>query len=201
MKYRNIQILAVIHIFFFIFMPAFLCAQEHREPGKLIMNTVDKSLSVLRDPLLQDEIHQEERRLRLWEAISPVFNFEEMAKRSLGIHWRSRTPEERALFVELFTKILKDTYAGKIDIYSGEEVIYLSERQEDSIATVRTRFIVRNEQISVDYRLLRHHGEWKIYDVIIEGVSLVNNYRSQFNSILLRSSFDDLVQRLRERIG
>lgn len=201
MKYRRIKLSIVITTYFLLSITTFLWAEEYGEPGRLIMNTVDKSLTILRNPSLQEEIHMQERRLRLWEAISPVFNFEEMSRRSLGQHWRMRSPEEREVFLELFTTILKDTYAGKLDTYTGEEIIYLSERQENNIATVRTRFITRNNEISVDYRLLNRQGEWTVYDVIIEGVSMVNNYRSQFNSILLRSSFNDLILRLKERLG
>jgi len=104
--------------------------------------------------------------------------------------------------VELFTSILKTTYIGKTDTYTGEKIVYLRERQDDTRSKVQTKFITKTgQEISVNFSLLKNHGKWKIYDVIIEGVSLVNNYRSQFNSILLKSDWEVLVQKMKKKKG
>lgn len=177
--------------------PSLLRAEE---PGKLLMETIDKGLTVLKDPSLKGEDKALERRQRLWNEISPIFSFEEMSKRALGQHWKKRTPEEKKEFVELFTNILKDSYIGKTDTYSGEKIVLLGEKKEDIYANVQTKLITnKGTEALVDYRMLNNQGKWKIYDVIIEGVSLVNNYRSQFNNILMKSSFEELVQKIKEK--
>lgn len=170
------------------------------EPGKLLMETIDKGFAILKDPSLKGEEKVQERRQMLWKEISPIFYFEEMSKRALGQHWKSRTPEEKKEFVELFTNIMKDAYIGKTDTYSGEKVVVLSEKQDKNYATVQTKIITNNgTEVSVDYKMLNNPGKWTIYDVVIEGVSLVNNYRSQFNNILIKSSYNELIQKIKAK--
>jgi len=170
------------------------------EPGKLLMETIDKGFAILKDPSLKGEEKVQERRQMLWKGISPIFNFDEMSKRALGQHWKNRTPEEKKEFVELFTTIMKDAYIGKTDTYSGEKVVIVSEMQDKKYATVQTKIITnKGTEISVNYNMSNNPGGWKIYDVIIEGVSLVNNYRSQFNNILIKSSYKELVQKIKEK--
>jgi phospholipid transport system substrate-binding protein len=170
------------------------------EPGKLLMETIDKGFAILKDPSLKGVEKVQERRQKLWKEISPIFNFEEMSKRALGLHWKSRTPEEKKEFVELFTNIMKDAYIGKTDTYSGEKVVIVSEKQDKKYATVQTKIITnKGTEISVDYNMLNNPGGCTIYDVIIEGVSLVNNYRSQFNNILIKSSYKELIQKIKAK--
>ncbi|MEK7789878.1 MAG: ABC transporter substrate-binding protein [Planctomycetota bacterium] len=170
------------------------------EPGKLLMETIDKGFAILKDTSLKGEEKVQERRQMLWKEISPIFNFEEMSKRALGQHWKSRTPEEKKEFVELFTNIMKDAYIGETDTYSGEKVVIISEKQDKKYATVQTKIITnKGTEVSVDYNMLNNPGGWAIYDVIIEGVSLVNNYRSQFNNILIKSSYKELVQKIKAK--
>ena len=170
------------------------------EPGKLLMETIDKGFAILKDPSLKGDEKVQERRQKLWEEISPIFNFEEMSKRALAQHWKGRTPEEKKEFVELFTNIMKDAYIGKTDTYSGEKVVIISEKQDKKYATVQTKIITnKGTEISVDYNMLNNPGGGTIYDVIIEGVSLVNNYRSQFNNILIKSSYQELVQKIKAK--
>ncbi|HHT9144276.1 MAG: ABC transporter substrate-binding protein [Candidatus Brocadiaceae bacterium] len=170
------------------------------EPGKLLMETIDKGFAILKDPSLKGEEKTLERRQMLWKEISPIFNFDEMSKRALGQHWKSRTPEEKKEFVELFTNIMKDAYIGKTDTYSGEKVVIVSEKQDKNYATVQTKIITnKGTEVSVDYNMLNNPGKWIIYDVIIEGVSLVNNYRSQFNNILIKSSYKELIQKIKAK--
>lgn len=195
--FNNVILVVCITSCFFVFGSSILFAGD---PGKLVMDTIDKGLVVLKEPSLKGNDKVNERRQKLWETISPIFNFEEMSKRALGQHWKKRSDEEKKEFVGLFTNILKDAYIGKTDAYSGEKVILMKERVDKEYATVQTKFILNTgSELVVDYNMLNNSGEWKIYDVIIEGVSLVNNYRSQFNSILIKSTYNELVQRIKEK--
>ncbi|NUO08435.1 MAG: ABC transporter substrate-binding protein [Candidatus Brocadia sp.] len=200
MRHKKTLFAISIGIISLTFMPAFLWAAE--EPGKLVMKTIDSGLAVLKEPSLNGPEKAQERQQRLWEEISPIFNFEEMSKRALSQHWKKRTSEEKKEFVELFTNIIKDAYIGKTDTYSGEKILFLREKQDNKYATVQTKIILNTgTEVLVDYRMLNNSGKWMIYDVIIEGVSLVNNYRSQFNNILLKSSYEELVQKMKEKKG
>ncbi|MDQ1273874.1 MAG: phospholipid transport system substrate-binding protein [Planctomycetota bacterium] len=201
MKYRKIISAMCVGVVSLTFMSTFLCAAD--EPGKLVMKTVESGLTVLKEPSLKGPEKTQERRQRLWQEISFIFNFEEMSKRALGQHWKKRTPEEKKEFVELFTNIMKDAYIGKTDTYSGEKIVFLKEKNDDNkYATVQTKIISNTgTEVLVDYRMLSNDGKWTIYDVIIEGVSLVNNYRSQFNNILMKSSFEELIQKIKDKKG
>ena len=195
--FNNAILVVCLTSCFFVFGSSILFAGD---PGKLVMDTIDKGLVVLKEPSLKGNDKVNERRQKLWETISPIFNFEEMSKRALGQHWKKRSDEEKKEFVGLFTNILKDAYIGKTDAYSGEKVILMKERVDKEYATVQTKFILNTgSELVVDYNMLNNSGEWKIYDVIIEGVSLVNNYRSQFNSILIKSTYNELVKRIKEK--
>ncbi len=197
MSTKKITLLIGILVFFLTSVPAFLWAEE---PGKLIMETIDRGLTILKNPSLKGDEKLLERRQKLWAEISPIFHFEEMSRRALGQYWKGRSPDEKKEFIELFTNILKDAYIGKTDTYSGEKILFVKEKREDKYATVQTKFITnKGTEILVDYYLLNNQGEWKIYDVIIEGVSLVNNYRNQFTSILVKSSYKELVQKIKEK--
>jgi len=169
-------------------------------PEELIKDTTDRVLNILNDASLKGPDKKEIRRKKIWNEISSVFDFEEMSKRALGRHWRKRTPEERKEFVDLFSFILQDSYIGKIDNYSDEKIVYLGEKKEEDYALVKTKIITKTgTEIPVNYRLHSKDGQWWVYDVVIEGVSLVNNYRNQFNSILVRSSYDELLKKMRQK--
>ncbi len=168
-------------------------------PTEQIRGTIDRVIGILRDPALATKA--EERREILRKEIAPVFDFAEMAKRSLGPDWRDRTPEERERFVALFQELLENSYLGKIESYQGEEIRYQKETQDDPYAEVKTLVVTRKgQEIPVNYRMLGDGGRYRIYDVVIEGISLVANYRSQFNSILRKSSFDGMMDKLRAAI-
>lgn len=164
--------------------------------------TVDRVLAILKDPALSSAAAKEARRSELRKAIFPRFDFEEMAKRSLGAEWRRRTPEEQKEFIRLFTELLKDSYVESIEAYRGDKVIYRRESQDGNYADVATTVInAQGEEFTIDYRLNRDGSQWKVYDVIIENISIVNNYRSQFRRILSRSSFAELLQTIRDKVG
>jgi len=137
----------------------------------------------------------------LRKELFPYFHFEEMAKRSLGVHWKDRTPREREEFTRLFRDLLENAYVGKIEGYKGEKILYRKESVDLPYAEVNTVIVtLQGDEIPVDYRVLKDGARWRIYDIVIEGVSLVNNYRSQFAGILQKSSYPELVRRLKSTI-
>ena len=166
-----------------------------------IRGAIDRTIGILQDPALAAKGKKAERRDLLRKEIAPVFDFEEMSKRSLGSNWRDRTPEERDKFVVLFRELLENSYLGKIESYRGEVIRYGKEIVDGPYAQVETRVVTTSgQEIPVYYRMRADGGRYRIYDVVIEGISLVNNYRSQFNSILQKSSFAELMEKLRSTI-
>jgi phospholipid transport system substrate-binding protein len=169
-------------------------------PTEQVRGTVDKVLTILQDPGLKSKDKTKERRQQLRQVISARFDFAEMAKRSLGQQWGRRTAEEQAEFVKLFTDLLEDAYVSKMESYNGEKVLYTGEKPDNDSVEVDTKVATKKgEEYSINYKLHQSKGEWKVYDVVIENISLVNNYRSQFNRILANSSYNDLVQRIKEK--
>jgi len=169
-------------------------------PTEQLRRHVDEVIKVLQRADLQGDSKTTERRTTVRKIANDIFDFEETAKRSLGRHWQERTPGEREEFTRLFADLIEHAYIGKIDRYSGENVNYVGESVEGDQATVRTKILTKQgSQVPVDYRMLRQGTQWRVYDVIIEGVSLTANYRSQFNKIIQTSSFDDLVARLKTK--
>ena len=171
------------------------------DPMDEIKQTTDKMLSIVTNPAFKTPSQTEEREKLIRQAVDERFDWDEMARRSLAIHWAKRTVEERKEFVRLFADLVERTYMKKVEDYSGEKVLYEGETKEGDYASVRVKIVTkRGEDIPVEYRLKKEKEDWFVYDVSIEGVSLVNNYRTQFNSILLKSSYENLVKRLRERV-
>ena len=161
---------------------------------------VERVLKVVRDPELQKPANAEKRRAQIREVARTIFDFEELSKRALGRHWAARTPAERKRFTELFTDLLEHNYVSKIESYSGEKILYLPEQVEGDTVTVRSRLITqKGAEVPLDYRMQKGGDRWQAYDVLVEGVSLVANYRTQFNSIITRSSYAGLVKRLEEK--
>ncbi len=168
-------------------------------PTVVVKNTIDEVIRLVTDEKLKVPDQVSHRRDLIEETIGENFDFEEMAKRSLAVHWKSRNASEHHEFVTLFRSLLSKTYAGKIENYSGETVNYLKERLKDGYAEVQTNMVSAKAEISLDYRLILKGSTWRVYDVVVNGVSLVKNYRSQFNRIIHRSSYEDLVTTLREK--
>jgi len=171
------------------------------EPMEAMKQTTDKVLSIVTNPALKSAAKASEKDKLIRQAVDERFDWEEMARRSLATHWAKRTPEERKEFVPLFADLLERTYMKKVEDYSGEKVLYEGETKEGDYATVKVKIVTKkNQDIPVEYRLKKEGNDWMIYDVSISGVSLVNNYRSQFNSIISQSSYENLVKRLREKV-
>jgi phospholipid transport system substrate-binding protein len=167
-------------------------------PGDQVRQTADKLLAILKDPQLKGESKKNERRDKLKEVTYQNFDFTEMAKRSLGSQWGRRSPEEQREFVKLFTGLLERAYLDQIESYNGEKFQYLKEREDNNYAQVDTKIIDnKGQEFSVNYRLHNRSGDWKVYDVVIEEISLVNNYRSQFNRVLATASYEELVNRMK----
>ena len=169
-------------------------------PMEQVRGTVDQVIAILADPSLKPESKQKERREQLRRVIFARFDFAEMAQRSLGPEWRRRTPVEQQEFVNLFTDLLQENYIGTIESYSGDKVGYNRELQEKDNAEVQTTLTTRGEaSYSINYRLRLVDKDWKVYDVIIENISVVNNYRSQFNRVISKSSYQELVRTMKEK--
>jgi len=169
-------------------------------PMDEVKKTTDEVLAVLRNKELKGPGKEELRRQKILGIVSQVFDFREMAKRSLGIYWRKRTPQERDEFVPLYKDLLNRTYMRKVERYTNEKIIYTDESIQGDYAVVRTRVETNTgTQIPLEYRLMKKDGKWVVYDVVIEGVSLVNNYRSQFSQIIRSDSYAGLVKRLKKK--
>jgi len=169
-------------------------------PTEQVKETVDKVIETLKNKELKKPSKAEERRAILRRTVGDRFDFEEMSKRTLSIHWQRRTPEERKEFVSLFSDLLERTYVNKIESYTDEKVVYGDESIEGDYAVVKTKIITSaNVEVPIDYKLFKKSPKWVAYDVVIEGVSLVNNYRTQFNKIIRSQSYEELVKRLRAK--
>jgi len=171
------------------------------DPTERIRFVVEQGIEILNDPKLQSKKGKQGYLDRLREVVYPLFNFPEMARRSLGFHWRRLSPEDREEFVTLFTDLLERSYASKIDLYDGETVVFTDEVVDDRYARVDSKIVSKKgEEFAVNYKLLRTNGDWRIYDVVVEHISLVNNYRSQFNRVISNSSYEELIRRINQKL-
>jgi len=168
-------------------------------PTEAIKGTINEVIKILDDESLKKPEKSEERRQVLEKVVSARFSYEEMGKRSLGAQWQSLNEQQRKEFVDAFRTFLSNSYADRITGYSGEQVQYLGERIEQGYAEVRTKISSKKSEIPLDYRLLNKDAEWRVYDVVVDGVSLVNNYRGQFAKIIKTSSYEDLVEKLKKK--
>jgi len=169
-------------------------------PTEQIKTTVEKALVVLKDPQLKTPAKMSERRDQLRQILFARFDFTEMARRALGANWRRRTPQEQEEFVRLFTEVLERAYAGIIESYSDEKILYTNERIDGSFADVGSKIVTsKGEEYSINYKAHLVSNEWKVYDVVAENISLVNNYRSQFTRVIAHESYDELVRRLKNK--
>ena len=163
-----------------------------------LRSQIDRVLKVLDDPDMKRENRAQNRRQAVRKIAEDIFDFQETAKRSLARHWQPRTPAERDEFVRLFADLLERSYISKIELYGGEKIAYLGDQVEGDQALVRTRIVTKGgAEVPVEYRMLKKGDRWLVYDVIIEGVSLVANYRTQFNKIIQTSSYAELVKKMK----
>jgi len=162
-------------------------------------STIDEVLKIVQDKDLKQSVKAEERRQRLEQVVGDRFDYQEMSRRALGAPWNTLSDKEKQEFVALFRTLLTNSYSDKVEAYSGEGVQYINERTEKDYAEVRTKVLTGKTEIPLDYRLLNKGVEWRVYDVVVDGVSLVSNYRGQFSKILRSSSYADLVDQLRKK--
>jgi phospholipid transport system substrate-binding protein len=167
------------------------------EPLDIVKTAADKAVQILSDNHLRSNDKKQERIERLREIFNPIFDYDEMAKRALGAHWRRRTPAEQNEFIKLFREFLEGVYSDKVNFYEGQKVIFGRETIEKDFAEVESKVVnTKGEEISVIYRLRRADGKWKVYDARVENVSTVNNYRSQFDRIISKYSYNELIRLL-----
>jgi len=184
----------------FSLLAAFPPISAAGEPTEQIKQTVDDVITILNNRELKKPENEQKRKARIRVTIEKSFDFAEMAKRSLGIHWQKRTQDEQKEFVSLFSDLLEDTYIRKIERYHDEKVVYVGEKKEDPYATVKTRIVsTTGIETPVDYKIFKKGDKWEVYDIIVEGVSLVNNYRTQFSEMLSSGSYEELVKRIKKK--
>jgi phospholipid transport system substrate-binding protein len=171
-------------------------------PVQELRSRIDRAVQALADPALKGPSGTAERRARVRKIADEIFDYGEMSKRALGVHWQQLAAGDRERFVRVFSDLLDRAYFEKIDSYSGERVQYLNAKIEGDQATVPTRVVTeRGTEIPVEYRMIRQQGRWVVYDVVIEGVSLVSNYRSQFDRIVRTSSVGELIKRMEAQVA
>ncbi|MGH7339154.1 MAG: MlaC/ttg2D family ABC transporter substrate-binding protein [Candidatus Rokuibacteriota bacterium] len=169
-------------------------------PTDQVRGSVDRVLKILTDPDLKKEAKTSERRAQIRAVAHEIFDFTEISQRSLARHWSGRTPAERQEFVALFGDLLEHSYITKIEGFSGEKIQYAGEVPDGDQAVVKTRIVTKQGvEIPVDYRMFVKAERWRAYDVNIEGVSLVSNYRTQFNTVIQRNGYPDLVAKLKAK--
>lgn len=168
-------------------------------PTEVVRTTINEVIRILNDDSLKSPAKLLHRRRLLEQVIAQRFDYAEMSKRALAVHWTPLTKEQRDEFVDLFKGFLSDRYASKIEGYAGEQVDYLGERLDGQYAEVRTKLRSSKVEIPMDYRLINKGGRWYAYDIIVDGISLVKNYRSQFDKIIRSGSYEELVRRLQNR--
>ena len=144
----------------------------------------------------------EQRRTEIRRVATDLFDFDEISRRVLSRYWTERSAEEQAEFVHLFTDVLERTYIGRIEAYSGEKIVYVGEVVDGPFATVRTKVVTRRRtETPLDYKLHLRDGRWKVYDILIDHVSFVSMYRSEFGRVLQREPYSGLFERLRKESG
>jgi phospholipid transport system substrate-binding protein len=172
-------------------------------PIETIRTTIQQARTILEDPQYQGQDHKVQRLAKVKEIVLPQFDSQEVARRTLSMHWNSLTDQQRQEFVGLFISLIEKTYSHNLDRYNKNvQFFYDHERIEDKFSEVDTRVLdpVQNRTFSIVYRLHNVSGKWLVYDVVIENVSLVQNYRNQFHRILTKSSYEDLIKALQNKL-
>lgn len=191
-------VLKIVVALFLIFMLA-APSGATTTPMALVKEKADQVMTILNDPALKN--NKEKRRQLVMDVVEGLIDWQEVGRRALAQHWRKRNPHEQQEFVALFRDLLKRTYSEKLDIYAGEKIVYESETIEGNRAIVKTKVIntKKGEEFFVEYRLLKRGERWLGYDMVIEGISAVNNYRTQFNEVITGSSYDALIKRMKSK--
>jgi len=168
-------------------------------PTDQFRDGVDRVFKILRDPELKGDANAARRLAAVAKVSEEIFDFGETAKRSLGQHWDARTPAERTEYVRLFTDLIQRSYVSRVDRYGGEKMVFRGDTIDGDQAVVRTALVLNDGQMALDYKMHQTSDRWQVYDINIEGVSLVANYRAQFNKIIRASSYEALVARFKSQ--
>ncbi len=203
MEFNKICVVLVAMCFFTLGNPGSRdghCAASSAGPQEQLRPTIDKMIKILDDPALKGDEKRLERRSKIMDAARERFDFAEMAKRALGKEWRRHSPDEKNYFVDLFTKLLEHAYIGKLEGYSGRTVTFQDQRIKGKRAVVRTTVPHNGKVIPVQYIMISKNDSWMVYDIVIEGVSLLRNYIEQFKSILRKDKYVGLVKQLEDKI-
>ncbi len=199
---KRFPVLSLLACLFVLFMhQGSVTAVESGSATEAVKETIDQVLAILGDEKIKKPEHTDERLAALEKVIAKRFDYEEMGKRTLGRTWKKLNAAQQKEFVELFQKFLSNTYAGNVDGYSGERVEYIKDRHKGKFAEVQTKVISEKSEARLDYRLLKNSNSWRVYDVVIEGVSLVKNFRGQFARIIKTTGFEGLLEKLRSKIA
>lgn len=202
-RVRNHRILAKTALGFLLVIAPLWAAQAATSPLNVIQSGTERALKILHTSQKGESPSLRQRKGEILTIVDEYFNFEEMGKRALGRPWKDQPQEKRQQFVALFKQLLFNTYISRVESYTGsnEKVVYDSEKIDGDYALVKTHVTLQNGQAAqLDYRLHVENGQWKVYDVVVEGISFVENYRSQFSSILANGSFDTLLKKLQEKV-
>jgi phospholipid transport system substrate-binding protein len=164
-----------------------------------LKGTIEKVIKITQDEALKNDLQA--RREALRETINGRFNYRQMVRRSLAKNWDTRSDQERQEFIALFKSLLENSYANKLEAYQDEKINYIGEIIKGKYALVKTEVVRKSSTIGVDYKLIQENGNWKVYDFVIEGVSMIRNYQAQFTKIIRRDSYEVLVQKLTDKIN
>ena len=186
----------VISIFFLAVLPVYAGA-----PLDMVQTNVNKVLEVLRDPKLKDESAKKIKREKLEVIYEQMFDEVELSRRTLGANWNKLNTSQQQEFTQLYRQVLEKAYIDKILSYTNEKIVFPKENMlAGNQAEVQTKVITASKEIPIFYRVIQKNGAWKVYDVVVENVSLVQNYRSQFNDILAKNKPDQLLEILRKKV-
>jgi len=175
-----------------------VCFGDSEITGKL-KSTIDKVISIVKDENFKKD--QKGRREALRKAIDERFDYRQMVIRTLAKNWNSRSDQERQEFISLFKSLLENSYASKLEAYRDEKINYVGEVVKGEYALVKTEVVRQSSTVGVDYKLIQTDGDWQVYDFVIEGVSMIRNYRSQFTKIIRNDSYEILVEKLTAKIA
>jgi len=189
---------AVLYLIALFLMPLSIHASEHG-PTDQLKPAIDKLIAILDDDTLKGESHKKERRAKIMSVISDGFDFREMSRRVLGSTWNTISAAERDYFTVQMTKLLENVYIGKLEGYSGEKVEFVAERIKGKRAQVTTLIEHEGSVLPVYYIMQNENKTWMVYDINIEGVSLIRNYMEQFSSILRQENYEGLLKTLEEK--
>ncbi|MBA4416892.1 MAG: toluene tolerance protein [Syntrophus sp. (in: bacteria)] len=171
-------------------------------PLDTVKTNVNGVLDVLRDPKLQGEAGKQVKEQRVQAAAHKLFDYVELSKRTLGLNWNKFSPEQRKEFVDLYRTILKNAYVDKITAYTNEQVNFTKEVSlSETTVEVQSTIVSKGGETPINYRVMKKENSWKVYDVVIEGVSLISNYRTQFREILGNNPPEKLIETLRKKVG